>query len=102
MSAPVRVASAFLTINEDLTREVDRVIGTAFKKRHPVYLFIPMDVPDIIDESSRLGVPLDWSIRSRSPDQEYLAMQAILEMLNSMKRSAHGSAGWPDSPLWSA
>jgi pyruvate decarboxylase len=102
MSAPVRVASAFLTINENLTREVDRVIETAFKKRHPVYLFIPIDVPDIIDDSPRLGVPLDLSIQSRSPDQDYLAVQAILELLNSVKRPAHGSAGWPDSPPWSA
>ncbi|KAI9836762.1 MAG: hypothetical protein M1819_000927 [Sarea resinae] len=79
MSEPVRSAAAFLTDDAAFVSEIDRVVQTAVKTRRPVYLFIPMDVPDVLVDSSLLSNPLDLEIRnSGQEDVEDELVEAIV------------------------
>ncbi|EER26631.1 hypothetical protein D8B26_002975 [Coccidioides posadasii str. Silveira] len=64
MSEPVRKDSAFLTDPATAPEQIDRVIETCVKTRLPVYLFVPIDVPDLMTDSSRLSIPLDLEVRN--------------------------------------
>jgi pyruvate decarboxylase len=48
MSEPVRSAVAFLLNNKTFTQDVDGVIETSVKSRRSVYLYIPMDVSNLL------------------------------------------------------
>jgi pyruvate decarboxylase len=79
MSEPVRSAAAFLIDETTAAAEIDRVLETAVKTRLPVYLFVPVDVSDIIIDASPLMKPLDLEVRNtgREADEEEVALQVI-------------------------
>ena len=87
MSEPVRSASAFLIDDATFTAEVDRVIATAVRSRRPVYIFIPMDTPDLLVDPTPLSTPLDLEIRNlgREQDEEEI-VTAILAKITSAKK----------------
>ncbi|WEW54946.1 pyruvate decarboxylase [Emydomyces testavorans] len=62
MSEPVQSDSAFITDPAAAPEQIDRVIETCVKTRLPVYLFIPLDVQDLMTDSSRLSTPLDLEV----------------------------------------
>jgi pyruvate decarboxylase len=89
MSEPVRAASAFLMTDHNFTEEVDRIIETSFKTRRPVYLFIPMDTPDILVDPARLSKPLDLDVMSScSESVEDEVVEFILQSLETAKNPA--------------
>jgi pyruvate decarboxylase len=54
--------SVFLTDDSTFTVDIDRLIEACVKTRHPAYLFVPMDTPDILVDSTKLNTPLDLDI----------------------------------------
>ncbi|KAI1937293.1 hypothetical protein LOZ66_004211 [Ophidiomyces ophidiicola] len=70
MSEPVRSDAAFLTDPAAAPAQIDRVIETCVKTRLPVYLFIPVEVPDLMTDSSRLSTPLNLEIRNEGKDEQ--------------------------------
>ena len=62
MSEPVRSGHAFLLEDANFTKDIDNVIETCVKTRRPVYLYVPMDVPDILVDSEPLQNPLHLEI----------------------------------------
>lgn len=79
MSEPVRSASAFLTDETTAAAEIDRVLETAVKTRLPVYLFVPVDVSDIIIDASPLVKPLNVEIQNigREADEDRVVLDII-------------------------
>jgi pyruvate decarboxylase len=87
MSAPVRSAVAFLLNDKTFTQDVDGVLETCIKSRRPVYLYIPMDVPDLLVDASPLATPLDLEIANEgSEDLENVIIENILSMVRKAKR----------------
>ena len=86
MSEPIRSTSAFLWDERKAAKEIDRVCEAAFKTRRPVYLFIPMDMPDILIDASPLENSLDLVIRNISEVDEIAATEALLEALYLSRR----------------
>jgi pyruvate decarboxylase len=70
MSEPVRSDSAFITEESTAAENIDRVFTTAVKTRLPVYLFIPIDVPDIMMDATPLKTPLDLIPRNVGREAE--------------------------------
>ena len=83
MSEPIRSTFAILTDERKAAKEIDRVCEAAYKIRRPVYLFVPMDMPDILIDASPLESPLDLVIRNSSEADENAATEALLEALYS-------------------
>jgi pyruvate decarboxylase len=82
MSEPVRSASAFLLRDSTFTKDVDEVLEKCVRSRRPVYLYVPMDVPDILVDSKPLEKPLDLEIRNEgSEDQEDAIVEEIIAAL---------------------
>lgn len=79
MSEPVRSASAFLTDETTAAAEIDRVLETAVKTRLPVYLFVPVDVSDIIIDASPLMKPLNVEVHNvgREADEDKVVLEII-------------------------
>jgi pyruvate decarboxylase len=79
MSEPVRSASAFLTDETTAAAEIDRVLETAVKTRLPVYLFVPVDVSDIIIDAAPLMTPLDLEVRNtgREADEDEVVLEIV-------------------------
>lgn len=87
MSEPVRSAVAFLIHDDTFTKDVDRVIKDCVKSRHPVYLYIPMDVPDLLVDATPLAMPLDLEITNEGlEDLEETIVEDILSMIGDAKR----------------
>jgi pyruvate decarboxylase len=87
MSEPVRVDSAFLTNDEAFTDDIDRVLESAIKYRRPVYLFIPMDVPDLLVDASPLSTALQVEIQSTcSESTEDIVVDLIFDSLKSAQK----------------
>ncbi len=59
MSEPVRRTSAFLMAQSMVAAEVDRVLEEAVKSRLPVYLFVLVDIPNLVIDAGPLAKPLD-------------------------------------------
>ncbi|KAI9740329.1 MAG: hypothetical protein M1834_004908 [Cirrosporium novae-zelandiae] len=78
MSEPVRKETAFLTNDATFTLEIDRIIRTAVKTRQPTYLFVPMDVPDILIDPARLARPLDLEIRNSGHEEMEDGITALI------------------------
>jgi pyruvate decarboxylase len=89
LSKPVSAGSAILDDDATFTREVDRVIELCFKKKLPVYLYVPMDVPDILVDSSRLDTPLDLEITNEG--QATLEDSLVEEILTAISRAKRPS-----------
>ena len=70
MSKAVRTDSVFLDNDETFAEGVDRVITSCFRTRRPVYIYVPMDTPDILIPSHRLKTPLDIEIRNEGKQEE--------------------------------
>jgi pyruvate decarboxylase len=85
MSKPVRTDSAFLDDDETFASDVDRVIESCFKTRRPVYIYVPMDTPDILIPSHRLKAPLDTEIRNEDTQQEEKIVERILSLVRDAK-----------------
>jgi pyruvate decarboxylase len=82
MSEPVRKTAAYLVDESEMAKEVDRVLETAVKSRLPVYLFVPIDVPDILIDASPLETPLDLQISNTGrQDEENELVKEILQMM---------------------
>ncbi|EXJ75057.1 uncharacterized protein A1O5_01753 [Cladophialophora psammophila CBS 110553] len=90
MSEPARRASVFLTNDATFTEEVDFVIERAYQTRHPVYLFIPMDTPDIFVPSDRLeSETLNTEIINVGREEaEGAVVDAIVTAMSSSKTGA--------------
>ncbi|EEU33630.1 uncharacterized protein NECHADRAFT_56358 [Fusarium vanettenii 77-13-4] len=91
ISKPVRRASAFLTDDATFTKDVDFVLEQSVQTRHPVYLFVPMDVPDIFVDGSRLEtVCLNREIingTAHEPEEQE-AVEATMRALSSSRNGA--------------
>lgn len=87
MSEPVRSGHAFLLNDATFTKEVDAVFEKCVKSRRPVYLYIPMDIPDILVDSSPLSTPLDLEIRNDGmQNEEDEIIEEILTMLMGARK----------------
>jgi pyruvate decarboxylase len=85
MSKPVRTDSAFLDNDETFASDVDRVIESCFKTRRPVYIYVPMDTPDVLIPSHRLKTLLDIEIRNEDTQEEEKIVERILSLLKDAK-----------------
>lgn len=89
MSKPVRTDSVFLDDDEKFATDVDRVIESCFKTRRPVYMYVPMDTPDILIPSHRLQMPLDVEIRNDGRQkEENKIVDRIMGLLKDAKSPA--------------
>jgi pyruvate decarboxylase len=90
VSKPLSAATAVLMDNEaEWTAEIDRVIEVAFKRKLPVYLYIPIDVPDILVDASRLETPLDLEIRNAGKEErEDELVEFVTKRLKEAERPA--------------
>jgi pyruvate decarboxylase len=87
MSEPVRSASVFLLDDTTFTKHVDSVIETCVKTRRPVYIYIPMDTPDLLVDSSPLFTPLSLEITNDGQeDGEDAIVKDIMEMLEKAQQ----------------
>jgi pyruvate decarboxylase len=82
----VSTGSAFLTDEATFTEEVDRVIEVCVKTRHPVYLFVPADTPDILVDAARLAKPLDLQITN--PDQQNVEDEIVDRIITEIKSAS--------------
>lgn len=85
MSKPVRTDACFLDNDETFAQDVDRVIEACFKTRRPVYIYVPMDTPDVLIPSHRLKTPLDVEIRNGNTQDEDKIVGRILRLLKDAK-----------------
>ena len=88
MSKPVRTDSVFLDSDETFAEGVDRVIASCFRTRRPVYIYVPMDTPDILIPSHRLKTPLDIEIANegkRKEEEEEKIINRIMSLLKDAK-----------------
>jgi pyruvate decarboxylase len=86
MSKPVRTDAVFLNNDETFAKDVDRVIESCFSTRRPVYIYVPMDTPDILIPSGRLKTPLDIEIRNEgSRQEEEQVVERIVSLLKDAK-----------------
>ena len=86
MSKPVRTHSVFLDNDDVFATDVDRVIQSCFKTRRPVYIYVPMDTPDILISSRHLNTPLDIEIRNNGrQEEEGKVVGRILSLLKHAK-----------------
>jgi pyruvate decarboxylase len=84
MSVPVRCASALLLDDVTFTQEVDLVIEKCMKMRKPAYLYIPMDIPDVLVDSNPLSKQLDIEIRNDGKQaEEYEIINSIWTLLET-------------------
>jgi pyruvate decarboxylase len=83
MSKPVRSAAANLVNDASFAEDVDKVIEVCVKTRKPVYIFVPMDTPDILISSERLDTPLDLEITN--PGKEDIEAEIVELILNRMQ-----------------
>jgi pyruvate decarboxylase len=88
MSKPVRTDSCFLDKDETFAQDVDRVIEACCKTRRPVYIYVPMDTPDVLIPSHRLKTPLDVEIRNGNSQDEDKIVGRILSLLKDAKSPA--------------
>jgi len=86
MSEPVRSGAVWLDCDETFAEDVDRIIELCVKMRKPVYIFIPMDVPDLIISSKRLKTPLDLQIKN--PESESALEDEIVEQIQTLLKAA--------------
>lgn len=89
VSEPLSAATAILDDDASFTQKVDYVIESCFKTKLPVYLYIPIDTPDIMVDASRLQISLDISIAN--PGKEGLEdeiVQKIIASLNAAQKPA--------------
>ena len=89
MSRPVRTDSTFLDNDERFAEDVDRVISSSFKTRRPVYIYVPMDTPDVLIPSHRLKTPLDIEIRNEGKEEEE---EKIVGRILSLMKDANSPA----------
>lgn len=89
MSEPVRTGVAFLVDDTTFTRDVDNVIEICVKSRHPVYLYVPMDTPDLLVDATPLNTPLDLEIvNSGMEEQEEEILEELMTVLEESERPA--------------
>lgn len=84
-----RAGAAFLMDDKTFTAEVDRVIEVAYKTRLPVYIFVPIDVPDILVDGSRLNVPLDLTISN--PGKEAVEDEIVASIMALLQKAQNPS-----------
>ena len=70
MSEPVRCDGAFIWDEKEAPGLIDRVITSAVRERLPVYLFIPIDVPDLMTDASGLERALELEVRNEGREGE--------------------------------
>ncbi|KAL1960889.1 hypothetical protein VTO42DRAFT_5872 [Malbranchea cinnamomea] len=70
MCEPVRSDAAFITDEKTAAELIDRVLVSAVRTKLPVYLFIPIDVPDLLMDATPLQKPLDLEIRNEGREAE--------------------------------
>lgn len=85
VSKAVSTASAFLNIDATFTHEVDMVIEACVRTRRPVYLYVPMDVPDLLVDADRLDQPLDLAIKNVG--QEELEDSIVAKISTELERA---------------
>jgi pyruvate decarboxylase len=86
MSKPVRTDCVFLNNGDTFATDVDRAIQSCFKTRRPVYIYVPMDTPDILISSQCLNTSLDIEIRNDGrQEEEGKIVDRILSLLRDAK-----------------
>lgn len=89
MSKPVRTDSVLLDNDDTFPEDVDRVIQSCFRTRRPVYIYVPMDTPDILIPSQRLKSPLDTEIRNDGlQGEEDKIVDRIVSLMKDAKSPA--------------
>lgn len=83
---PMSTATCFLAHDDTFTQEVDRVIETCVKTRRPAYMYVPMDVPDLLVDGRRLQTPLDLTITN--PGSEDLEDSIVDKIVSRLERAA--------------
>jgi pyruvate decarboxylase len=85
VSRPLCAASVFLTDDSTFTQEVDLVMEVCIKTRRPVYLYVPMDTPDLLVDASRLQNPLNVAITN--PGREALEDSIVRKIIDEVERA---------------
>ncbi|KAI5288329.1 hypothetical protein KEM52_001206 [Ascosphaera acerosa] len=84
-----RATAAFLDEDKTMTAEIDRAIETACKTKLPVYIFVPIDVPDMLVNAGRLDTPLDLSITNAGKETvEDEIVASIMQLLSRAEKPA--------------
>lgn len=87
ISKPVSAATAFLGDDATFTDEVDRVIEVCCKTKLPVYLYVPIDTPDILVDAGRLQTPLETAITNQGKeDVEDSIVDKIVDHLQKAQK----------------
>lgn len=85
VSKPLSAATEFLWEEGSFTQQVDRVIEASFKTKLPVYLYIPIDTPDILIDGSRLDKPLDLTISN--PGRESEEQEVVDQIISAIEKA---------------
>lgn len=70
MSEPVRSDAAFIWDEKEAAGLIDRVLVSAVRTRLPVYLFVPIDVPDLKIDAGPLEKGLDLEVKNAGREKE--------------------------------
>ncbi|CEP19001.1 hypothetical protein [Parasitella parasitica] len=88
MSALVTVASCHLTAERAL-EEIDNVIKTAYLRKRPGYIALPLDlVKKEVDVSDVLFKPLDLSHPANVKEVQEIVLEQILKLIENSKKPA--------------
>lgn len=87
VSRPLCAASEFLANDTEFTAQVDHVIQVCFRTKLPVYLYVPIDTPDILVDGGRLQKPLDLVINNAGKEREEDSIvDKVVEALGNAER----------------
>ncbi|KAH8669722.1 pyruvate decarboxylase [Tricladium varicosporioides] len=83
MAEPIRKTHTVLMGGYNMAQEIDRVIETGVKSRLPVYIYVPMDLPSLQVDASRLDTPLNTIIKNTNTKAEDEIVRATLEAIKN-------------------
>lgn len=88
MSDPVRKTYAFLTNEETMAQEIDRVIEEGVRSMLPVFIYVPTDVVGAPLDASRLETPLNTEIKNTNANVEDRVVREVLTLIKSSTNPA--------------
>lgn len=87
VSKPLAAAIAYLNDDSTFACDVDRVIETCWRTKLPVYLYVPVDTPDILIDAKTLSQPLNLSITNDGwGDEEDQIVDAIISSIKAASK----------------
>lgn len=88
MSEPIRRTHTVLMDPATMAEEIDRVIEEGVRSRLPVFIYIPVDVPVVPLDATRLETPLNTAIINSDTSAEDKVVEKVLELIKQSSKPA--------------